>query len=125
MFIPLPTVAIVCFARDGTVQLHPTLAAALQPRKGASTDFGDWMHEVFADWKDAKNLCAVWSPAATHLRNLCCLRSVEVNSVHFHVHVHAWVVAHSTLQHDMRCVVVWCFCTEDGFMTVRGYSCTP
>lgn len=64
MFYPLPTIAMVCLAHEGTVQLHPTLAAALQPRKGATTDFQDWMHAIFADWKDAKNLCAVFSPAA-------------------------------------------------------------
>lgn len=63
MFIPLPAIAIVCFAREGTVQLHPTLGSALQRRAGATTDFTDWMQGVFTDWKDAKNLCAAHTGA--------------------------------------------------------------
>lgn len=67
MFIPLP--AVFCFAQEGTVQLHPTLGSALQPRKGASTDFEGWMKSVFTDWKDAKNLCTAHTGALLAEKN--------------------------------------------------------
>lgn len=58
MFIPFPASAKYFFIKQGTVQLHPTLAAALEPRNGASEDFRKWMRSVFDDWGDAENLCA-------------------------------------------------------------------
>lgn len=58
MFIPFPDVAKYFFLKQGTVQLHPTLAAALEPRKGAAEDFRKWMDSVFDEWKDVENLCA-------------------------------------------------------------------
>lgn len=58
MFIPVPDMAKIFFIKQGTVQLHPTLAAALEPRQGASEDLRDWMQSVLNDWGDAENLCA-------------------------------------------------------------------
>lgn len=57
MFIPTPDIAQIFFIKQGTVQLHPTLGAALEPRKGASEDFRGWMRSVFDDWGEAENLC--------------------------------------------------------------------
>jgi hypothetical protein len=58
IFYPLPSAAIILCARQGTVQLHPTLGLALQPRHGAVTDFRSWMDGVCTDWAGAQNLVA-------------------------------------------------------------------
>jgi hypothetical protein len=37
---------------------HPTLAKALEKRKGAAADFRAWAKELSSRWHDAENLCA-------------------------------------------------------------------
>lgn len=69
MFIPFPDSARFFFFKQGTVQLHPTLAAALEPRKGASQDFRKWMNSVSEEWGDAENLCAAHTGNLLHQDN--------------------------------------------------------
>ncbi|MDX1459927.1 MAG: hypothetical protein R3348_02625 [Xanthomonadales bacterium] len=45
------------------VRLHPTLAQALEPRKGAAQDFRRWCAGLIEAWNDAENLCAAHTGA--------------------------------------------------------------
>jgi hypothetical protein len=57
MFIPTPKAAEVLTFKQGTIQLHPTLAGALQQRKGASADLRKWVTALANDWP-MTNFCA-------------------------------------------------------------------
>eukprot|EP01025_Chloroclados_australasicus_P016452 TRINITY_DN18270_c0_g1_i4.p2 TRINITY_DN18270_c0_g1~~TRINITY_DN18270_c0_g1_i4.p2 ORF type:complete len:269 (-),score=36.20 TRINITY_DN18270_c0_g1_i4:123-929(-) len=61
MFVPLPDLAKIFGFREGTVQLHPHLAGALQQRKGSVEEFKKWIHKLVNDWRDAESLCAAHS----------------------------------------------------------------
>lgn len=60
--VPPAQVAEVLNLKQGTVQLHPTLAGALESRSGASGDFRNWTKELASDWQ-IDNLLAAHSGA--------------------------------------------------------------
>jgi hypothetical protein len=68
MFIPTPKVAEILTLKQGTVQLHPTLAGALERKAGASDDFRAWVKQLITDW-DAANLLAAHSGALLAVEN--------------------------------------------------------
>ena len=60
MYILLPRPLRLVGLRD-RVSFHPTLAMALEKRKGAAADFREWAAELTDAWGDAENLCAAHS----------------------------------------------------------------
>ena len=60
MYILLPRPLRLMGLRD-RVSFHPTLAMALEKRKGAAADFSEWAAELTDAWGDAENLCAAHS----------------------------------------------------------------
>lgn len=62
MYIRLP-MALRLFGLKDPVSFHPTLAQALEKRKGAARDFRAWASELIQDWGHAENLCAAHTAA--------------------------------------------------------------
>ena len=56
MFVPTPKQAEIFSFREGTVQFHPTLFGALEPRRGAAEDFRVWARRLGSE-ASFVNLC--------------------------------------------------------------------
>lgn len=67
-YIRLPK-AIRRLGPKDTVRFHPTLAKALEKRRGAARDFCTWATELAESWRDAENLCAAHTATLTARKN--------------------------------------------------------
>lgn len=59
-WLPLPEFTKLFRFHEGTLQMHPTLPAALEGRSGAATALRTWTQQLISDW-DVQNLCAAHS----------------------------------------------------------------
>ena len=68
MYFRLPRLLRVLGQTD-TMSFHPTLAKALERRKGAARGFREWAETLLERWSDAENLCAAHNGALIAKRN--------------------------------------------------------
>lgn len=64
MYLRLPMLMRL-FGLKNAVSFHPTLAKALEKRRGAAQEFETWAHTLISSWGDAQNICAAHTGALT------------------------------------------------------------
>lgn len=64
-----PPVLKKWFELPAALSFHPTLAKALQPRKGAADEFRHWATTLIERWGYAQNLCAAHTASLLHRNN--------------------------------------------------------
>ncbi len=62
MYVRLPSLLRI-FGLTDRLGFHPTLAKALEKRRGAAQDFRDWAQRMINDWGAVENLCAAHTAA--------------------------------------------------------------